>query len=110
MGAKSKNKGRRGELELAQKLNGMGYTSVKAGACTSYGQEADVSGLRGVHIECKRVERLDLTGAMQQATRDSDRFHDGLPAVFHRKNREEWYVTMRLEDWSRIYKAALRKQ
>ena len=30
---------------------------------------------------------------------------DGLPTVFHRRNRTEWLVTMRLEDWIDLYGA-----
>lgn len=71
MGAKSKKKGRAGELELADLLNSMGYTTVRAGKCSSYGQEADVTGLRGVHVECKRVERLNLEAAMRQSIEDA---------------------------------------
>lgn len=107
MGASSKSKGRSGELELAEKLNDMGYTTVKAGACSSYGKEPDVSGLRGVHIECKRVEKLNISKAMQQSISDAAKFHDGRPAVFHRRNREPWLVTMRLSDWARMYGAAI---
>lgn len=107
MGRSSKTKGRAGELELAETLNDLGYTTVKAGACTSYGQEADVSGLRGVHIECKRVEKLNISKAMQQSIDDAAKFHDGRPAVFHRRNREGWLVTMRLEDWARMYGKAI---
>ena len=40
-------------------------------------------GLLGVHIEVKRVERLNILEAMTQAIRDADRFQDGVPAVFH---------------------------
>ena len=107
MGRSSKTKGRAGELELAEKLNGMGYDTVKAGACSSYGQEPDISGLRGVHIECKRVEKLNISKAMQQSIDDAAKFHDGRPAVFHRRNREPWLVTMRLSDWARMYGAAI---
>lgn len=107
MGASSKTKGRAGELELAEKLNGMGYDTVKAGACSSYGQEPDISGLRGVHIECKRVEKLNISKAMKQSIDDAAKFHDGRPAVFHRRNREPWLVTMRLSDWARMYGAAI---
>ncbi len=32
---------------------------------------ADVVGLPGIHIECKRVERLNLHDAMDQAVRDA---------------------------------------
>ena len=62
-----------------------------------------MTGLPGVHIECKRVERLNVPEAMAQAARDSERFHDGAPAVFHRRSREPWLVTMRLTDWLELY-------
>ena len=107
MGASSKSKGRAGELELATELNRMGYDTVKAGACSSYGQEADVSGLRGIHCEVKRVEKLNVSKAMKQSIADAEKFHDGRPAVFHRRNREPWLVTMRLSDWARMYGAAI---
>lgn len=107
MGAKSKRKGRAGELELTALLNELGYTTVRAGACTSYGHEPDISGLRGIHVECKRVERLNLEDAMRQSVDDAAKFHDGRPAVFHRRNGKTWLVTMRLEDWARMYGAAI---
>lgn len=68
-----------------------------------FGEVPDLVGLPGVHIECKRVERLNVWEAMAQAIRDAERFQDGAPALFHRRNRSPWLVTMRLEDWIRIY-------
>ena len=65
--------------------------------------ESDLFGLPGIHIEVKRVERLNLTDAMTQAVRDSEVFHDGAPTVFHRRNRSPWLVTMRLVDWMELY-------
>lgn len=65
-----------------------------------------MSGLPGVHVECKRVERLNVSQAMAQAVRDAERFQDGAPAVFHRRNREPWLVTMQLEDWLALLGAA----
>lgn len=50
-----------------------------------------------------RVERLNVPEAMHQAARDSERFRDGAPAVFHRRSREPWLVTMRLADWISLY-------
>ena len=44
-----------------------------------------------------------LAPYVAQAERDSERFHDGLPAVFHRRNRQGWLVTMRLPDWLEMY-------
>ena len=102
MGKPSQRKGRGGELELARILQGHGY-GVRPGRARSYGAEADVSGLPGVHVECKRQERLRLSEAVQQAVRDAERFGDGLPAVFHRRNCEGWLVTMPLEGWRKLY-------
>lgn len=62
-----------------------------------------MSGLPGIHMEVKRRERLNVSEAMKQAARDAERFHDGLPTVFHRRSREPWLVTMKLEDWLDIF-------
>ena len=45
------------------------------------------------------MERLNVGEAMAQAIRDAERFQDGAPVLFHRRNRRPWLVTMRLEDW-----------
>lgn len=102
MGRASQRKGRAGELELARLLRGYGY-DVQSGQAVSYGATPDLVGLSGVHIECKRNERLNVPEAMAQAVRDADRFRDGAPAVFHRRNRSGWLVTMRLPDWMKMY-------
>lgn len=50
-----------------------------------------------------RVEKLNVVEAMEQVIRDSDRMLDGLPALFHRRNRKPRLVTMRMEDWLKLY-------
>lgn len=102
MGRSAQRKGADGERELAALLRDHGY-NIRRGGSLSFGNVPDLSGLPGVHIEVKRVERLNLHEAMKQAQRDSERFHDGAPAVIHRRSREPWLVTMRLEDWLAIY-------
>ena len=102
MGRASQRKGRAGELELAQLLQGYGY-DVQPGQAVSYGATPDLVGLSGVHIECKRNERLNVPEAMAQAARDADRFRDRAPAVFHRRNRSGWLVTMQICDWMEMY-------
>ena len=109
MGKAQQRKGRGGELELSRLLREYGY-NVQPGRAQSFGDAPDVSGLPGVHVEVKRVERLNVPEAMKQAVRDAERFQDGVPTVFHRRNREPWLVTMRLLDWLELYSAAnLRK-
>ena len=104
MGAKSQRKGRAAELELSRILQGHGY-NVDPGRAQSYGKVPDLSGFPGIHIECKRAEALRLSEWMQQARRDAGRFGDGLPAVFHRRNRDAWRVTMELPDWLTLYRS-----
>lgn len=102
MAINSNRKGKVGENELARILTGHGYASRRGQQYAGANGDPDVVGLPYVHIECKRVERLNIEDAMAQAKHDK---RDGeLPAVFHRKNRCEWLVTMRLEDWIEIYR------
>ena len=49
------------------------------------------------------VERLNIDDAIEQSERDAK--EGEIPAVFHRKNRKKWLVTMRLDDWMKLYKA-----
>jgi Holliday junction resolvase len=106
MGKTSQRKGRGGELELARVLQAYGFPDVQPGEALNYGSEPDLVGLPGVHIECKRSEKLHISEWMLQAERDSERFGDGAPVVFHRRNREKWHVTLRLEDFMALYNTA----
>ena len=109
MGKKQQRKGADGERELVAILAGYGYQTERGGSLT-YGTVPDVTGLPGIHIEVKRQEALNLLGAIHQADADAERFQDGLPAVFHRRNRSPWLVSMTLENWMQIYKAAEKRQ
>ena len=99
----SSRKGADGERELAAILAGEGFDTERGGTL-SYGTAPDLFGLPGIHIEVKRVERLNVQEAFEQAERDSERFRDGLPTLFHRRNRKAWLVTMRLTDWLNLYR------
>lgn len=95
----SRAKGAAGERELAAKLKEYGY-NTRRGQQYSGIEGDDVVGLDYIHIECKRVENLNLQKAVNQSIRDSK---NQLPAVFHRKNHQKWLVTMQLEDWIQLY-------
>lgn len=95
----SRQKGAKGERELANILKDYGY-NTRRGQQFSGLEGEDVVGLDYIHIECKRVERLNLEEAMEQAKRDAK---GKKPAVFHRKNNHKWLVTMELDDWMQIY-------
>ena len=98
----SRAKGARGERELASKLKDHGYACYRGQQYSGANGNADVEGLPGIHIECKRVNRLNIEEAMSQAKRDA--LFGEIPAVFHRKDDCEWLVTMTLTDWMQMYK------
>lgn len=98
----SKAKGARGERELAQVLNAWGYQARRGQQYSGANGDPDVVGLPGIHIECKRVEKLNLMEAFSQSKRDAKK--DEIPTVFHRKNNSEWLVTIRLDDFMKIYR------
>lgn len=102
MGKTSKEKGKRGERELAGKLREYVYDARRSVQYCGASGDADVIGLPGVHIECKRTESLRLYEALKQAKNDA---RDGeIPVVMHRKNNNEWVVIQPLEDWIKMYR------
>lgn len=98
----SREKGRRGEVELSKTLNEYGYNTERMSQFCGKTGVPDVQGLKGVHIECKRVERLIIEKAMNQSR--SDARENEIPVVMHRKNRQPWLVTMDLDTWLEMYK------
>lgn len=100
-GKASRNKGANAERELANLLYDLWGYNVHRGK-VFYG-ESDLVGLTGIHPEVKRVEKLNVPKAMEQAKEEALKRQDGLPTVFHRKDRGEWLVTMRLIDWIDLY-------
>jgi len=102
----SKDKGARGERELASKLKEHGFDCRRGQQYCGANGDADVVGLNGIHIECKRTERLSLYEALAQAKHDA---REGeMPVVMHRKNNCEWVVIQPLEDWIELYKEGMK--
>ena len=99
----SRNKGKRGELEAAHLLREYGYGARRGQQFSGANGDADVVGLPGIHIEVKRVEKLNISEAMAQSMRDAKTGE--LPIVLHRKNRQEWLVTMPFTLWMEMYQA-----
>lgn len=98
----SRRKGKDGELELVHALNEYGYETRRGQQFSGANGDADVIGLDGIHIECKRGKRLSIYDSVKQAKNDA---REGeLPAVMHRKDYEkDWLVIMTLDDWNKIY-------
>lgn len=97
----SRDKGKRGERELASKLKEYGYECRRGQQYCGANGDADVVGLKGIHIECKRNERLNVYDAISQAKADAK---DGeIPVVMWRKNNCEWLAITPLEDFIELY-------
>lgn len=109
MSIHSQRKGRQAETELAAKLTDIGFPCRRTSAQYLTGSQApDVSGIDGLHIEAKRVERLNITQALQQSIRDADD-HE-VPVLAHRRNREPWLITVRLDDIHRLAEIVLEQR
>lgn len=105
----SRTKGKTGELELSRRLRTYGFDCRRGQQYHGGGDSPDVVGLPGVHIECKRVERLQIETAMNQSRQDA-RGTGEIPVVMHRRNREGWKVTMDLDEFMNLYLAATSDQ
>lgn len=102
MGKSQREKGKRGEREVASILRYYGYDAHRGVQFKGGEDSPDVIGLPGVHIEVKRTERLDLYGALAQSIGDAGK---DMPIVIHRKNNSKWVVIQPLEDWIALYGA-----
>jgi len=92
----SRQKGARGEREWAAFLRSHGYAARRGQQYSGNPDAPDVVTDLPFYFEVKRVERLNIYDAIDQARRDAG---GQLPVVAHRKNHCDWLVTMRADDW-----------
>lgn len=118
MAINSRRKGKVGETEIAHILQEYGYETRRGQQFNAANGDADVIGLPGIHLEIKRVERLNIDKALEQSIRDTyaDEIRQGtdlIPVVMHRSNNDRkkdstkgtWKVTLRLDDFMKLYQA-----
>lgn len=116
----SRSKGARGERELAELLRKYGFNARRGQQYSGANGDADVEGVDGIHIECKRVEKLDVNSWLEQSERDAyadslKRGYKVIPTVFHRQNfdprrpaKGKWKVTLYAEDFIELLKRGQR--
>ena len=97
----SRNKGKRVELELAHLLKTYGYPAERGVQYSGLKGNADVVGVEGLHIECKRSERVTEEDFIKQAERDARKGQ--IPIVMYRKNGEQWKALLRLDMFMAIW-------
>ena len=110
MAINSKRKGATGERELAELLRKYGYKDARRSAqyCGKNGGVADVVGVDGLHIECKRSEQVRDDAFLQQAENDARKGQ--VPIVMYRRNGEEWKALLRLNIFMAIWDELTDKQ
>lgn len=95
-GRHSRNKGKRGEREVANALSDAGFVGIKRGWQARVGStECDVEGTPW-WLEVKRGKRCNPRAAYRQAVSDTD---GRMPVVVWRDDREDWMVTLSFKDF-----------
>ena len=94
----SRDKGKRGELEVAKLFRDAGFEAHRGQQFAGGGDSPDViHSVDGLHVEVKRVEAFHLWPALQQAKDDMKK--GDVPVVFHRKNGKEWVAILPATDF-----------
>ena len=97
----SRQKGAAGERQWASYCREQGFDARRGQQFKGTADSPDVvsESMKAFHAEVKRVERLDLQGAMDKAIMEAG---DKIPYVAHRRNNHDWLVTMKAEDFFRL--------
>ena len=104
MGRKSREKGKRGERELAAFFRERGIMAKRGQQHSGSPDSPDVMAqVDGLHIECKRTEALSLYTAMEQAEADCG---FNMPVVFHRRNGKPWLAILSANEFITLLKEA----
>lgn len=104
----SRQKGKRNELKLAHIFQEYGFDARRSQQYAGINGDADVVGVPYLHVECKAVQKLNLDKAMEQSK--SDAREGEIPIVAHHKDRQDWKITLALEDFMPMYMAWLEKK
>lgn len=101
MGKISRDKGKRGEREVAQIARMYGIGARRGQQYAGGGDSPDVIlDVPGWHPEVKRTERFHLYDALTQAK--EDRNPGNWPVVFHRSNNKPWVAIVEIEVFFRL--------
>lgn len=97
MGRQSREKGKRGEREVAQALRDLGFDARRTQQYAGSDGTADIrSSITGTHWEVKRYARIASLRFLEQAQRDA---HPGdVPVVACREDGGPWVIQVQLQD------------
>lgn len=98
MGKMQRDKGARFERTVSAILNEYGITSRRGNV---FYREDDVVTDSPIHVECKAQETTKIHEWMKQSIEAAD---GKIPVVVHKRNREEPLITMKFEDFLKLWK------
>lgn len=106
MARNGRAKGKRGELEFAHLLEGLGCEARRGVQYSGGADSPDVvcPSIPSVHFEVKRTEKFYLYKALEQAMNDAG--DKKLPIVVHRQNGQQWVAVMNVTDLMTLLKDA----
>ncbi len=101
MGKASRDKGKRGEREIAALFRAHGFNARRGQQFRGGGDSPDIiHDIPGLHVEVKFRENVSPYAALDQVSRDADL--EDTPVVFMRKLRKPWIVIMDADDFLEI--------
>ena len=96
MGALSCNKGKAGEREFANLLKSLSIEARRGRQYCGLPESPDVIGPDGLYIEVKRRKRITIQAHLAEARATAGGL--AVPVLAHRRDREDWMVTIYAAD------------
>ncbi len=98
MSKMSRDKGKRGEREIAALFRAHGFNARRGQQFRGGGDSPDIiHDIPGLHVEVKFRENVSPYAALDQVSRDAAL--EDTPVVFMRKLRKPWIVIMDADDF-----------
>ena len=98
MSKMSRDKGKRGELEVAAIIRSHGFEARRGQQHRGGGDSPDViHSISNLHVEVKFREQLNVHAALERAAEEALLIH--VPVVFHRRKRTGWVVSIDADDF-----------
>ena len=99
MAKMSRDKGQRGEREVAALMRTHGFEAERGQQRSGSPDSPDVKhNIPGLYVEVKFCEQLSPRAALLQASRDATGGNK-IPVVFHRRRRKPWIIIMDANDF-----------
>lgn len=98
----SRDKGARYERHVAKVLREHGFEAERGCQHAGGKDSPDVKhNMKGIHIECKAVEKLNIWSALEQSEKDAG--EDEIASVIFKRNRSKDYIALSLEDFLKLF-------